>query len=84
MHLIYSVPSAIIFGVYIVAFLTMFLVGMQSGNAENRSLIALIILVLILAVVFFLIIDLDRSQQGLLRVSQQALIDLQGQLPSMP
>jgi hypothetical protein len=78
------VPSAIIVGVYIVAFFTMFLVGMQSGNAENRNIIALVILVLILAVVFFLIIDLDRSQQGLLRVSQQALFDLQSQLPTLP
>jgi positive regulator of sigma E activity len=78
------VPSAIIFGVYIVAFFTMFLVGMQSSIAEYRNIIALVILVLILAVVFFLIIDLDRSQQGLLRVSQQALFDLQSQLPTLP
>jgi uncharacterized membrane protein YsdA (DUF1294 family) len=58
----------------------MFLVGMQSGYAENRDHIALVVLVLILSVVFFLIVDLDRSQEGLMRVPQQALFDLQRQL----
>jgi hypothetical protein len=53
----------------------MFLVGMGSAYRENRNHIALI-----LSVVFLLIVDLDRSQDGLLRVPQQALLDLQSQL----
>jgi positive regulator of sigma E activity len=65
---------------YLVALLTLFLAGMQSGYAENRNLIAQIILVLVLSMVFLLIIDLDRSSQGLLQVPQQALINLQRQL----
>lgn len=74
------VPPTVLLGMYIVALFTMFLVGMHSGYAENRNLIALVILVLILSVVFYLIVDLDRSRQGFLQVSQQALIDLQRQL----
>jgi hypothetical protein len=74
------VPTTVLMGLYIVAFGTMFLVGMQSGYADNRNFIALVVLVLILSVVFFLIIDLDRSQEGLMRVPQQAMLDLQRQL----
>ena len=62
----------------------MFLVGMQSGYAEKRNYIALVVMVMILSVVFFLIIDLDRSQEGLMRVPQQALFDLQRKLNAAP
>lgn len=78
------VPPVIVFGLYLVAFMTLFMVGMQSAYAKNRSLIGMVFLVLILSIVFYLIIDLDRAQQGLLTVSQQALIDLQRLLPTLP
>jgi hypothetical protein len=52
----------------------------QTGYGEKRNYLALIVLVLILAVVFLLIVDLDRAQEGLLRVSQLPLYDLQRQL----
>jgi hypothetical protein len=55
-------------------------VGVQTGYGEKRNYLALIVLVLILAVVFLLIVDLDRAQEGLLRVSQLPLYDLQRQL----
>jgi len=74
------VPPTVLLVLYIVAFFTIFLVGMNSGYLENRNLIALVILVLILSVVLFIIVDLDRSQQGFLKVSQQAIIDLQREL----
>jgi hypothetical protein len=74
------VPATILLGLYIVAIFTMILVGMQSGYAEKRNLIALAALVLILSVVFLLIVDLDRSQEGLMRVPQQALYDVQSQM----
>jgi hypothetical protein len=74
------VPATVLLGMFIVALFTMFLVGMQSGYAEKRNFLALVVLVLILSVVFFLIVDLDRSQEGLMRVPQQALYDLQRQL----
>jgi len=74
------VPPAVLLGLYSVALFTMFLVGMQSGYAENRNLIALVVLILILSVVFLLIVDLDRAREGLLQVPQQALFDLQRQL----
>jgi hypothetical protein len=41
-------------------------------------------LALVLSAVLYLIVDLDRSQEGLLQVSRQALVDLQRSLPSYP
>ena len=61
-----------------------FLVGVQSGDGEKRNYLAHIVLVLILSVVFLLIVDLDRSQEGMLQVNQQAMIDLQRQLNAAP
>ena len=74
------VPATILLGLYIVAIFSMILVGIQSGYAEKRNFIALMVLVLILSVVFLLIVDLDRSQEGLMRVPQQALYDIQRQI----
>lgn len=74
------IPPTILLGVYLVALFTTFLVGVQTGYGEKRNYLALVVLVLILAVVFLLIVDLDRAQEGLLRVSQLPLYDLQRQL----
>jgi hypothetical protein len=78
------VPPLILLVMYVIAVLALFVVGMQVGYTENRSLVAPIVLVVVLAAVLFLIVDLDRSQEGLLRVPRQALIDLQTQLPTLP
>jgi hypothetical protein len=78
------VPPTILLGLYIVALFTMLLVGVQSGYGEKRNYVALVVLVLILSVVFLLIVDLDRAQDGLLRISQLPLYDLQRQLNASP
>jgi hypothetical protein len=74
------VPPSIVLGLYVVALFTFFLVGVQSGDGEKRNYLAHIVLALILAVVFMLIVDLDREQEGLLQVTQQPMIDLLRQL----
>jgi hypothetical protein len=78
------VPPAVLLGLYVVALFATFLVGVQSGDGEKRNYLAQIVLVLILSVVFLLIVDLDRAQEGLLRVSQLPLFDLQRQLNATP
>jgi hypothetical protein len=78
------IPPMILLGMYIIALAAMFLVGLQSGYADSRNLVALFTLVLVLSAVLYLIVDLDRSQEGLLRVSYQALVDLQSSLPTYP
>ena len=78
------VPPSVLLGLYTVALFATFLVGVQSGDGEKRNYLAHIVLVLILSVVFLLIVDLDRSQEGMLQVNQQAMIDLQRQLNAAP
>ena len=64
--------------------LTMLLIGIHTSYRGRANVVALVTIVLMLAMVFVLIVDLDRSQQGMLRASQQALIDLQRQLSVQP
>jgi hypothetical protein len=51
--------------------------GYHAGLAGSGRSLALLALVLAFSAVVTLIVDLDRPQEGLLRVSQQAMIDLQ-------
>ena len=71
------IPIVIWIGVYGLAMLGMASVGYQSALWATRRSPAMIALVLTFSVVLLLIADLDRGQEGLLRVSQQSLIDLQ-------
>jgi hypothetical protein len=78
------IPPMVLLAMYLIALAAMFLVGAQTGYTDKRNLIALFTFVLVLSVVLYLIVDLDRSQQGLLQVSHQPLIDLQSSLPTYP
>jgi hypothetical protein len=70
------IPDSIWFVLYIVTILTMAAVGYQFGLTGERSWVVTIFLVLAFAAVILLIADLDRPQFGLVRVSQQAMIDV--------
>ena len=59
------------------AMCSMAAVGYQSGLSGTIRSPAMLGLVLTFSVVLFLIADLDRNQEGLLRVSQQSLINVQ-------
>jgi hypothetical protein len=80
----FRLPLPILFGLLGVSFLTMVLVGITDSYHEHRNRIALIVLVVILSLAFLLIIELDRSNTNLIRVSQQPLIDLQQKLLLSP
>ena len=81
--LVSRIPWAIVLGLFLMAMLALLMVGLHAGYGEKRNLVALLAFVLTLSVVFLLITDLGRGQSGLLRVSNQALIDLQRQF-SLP
>jgi len=70
------IPFTIYIGMYLVAMLGLFLLGFQSGFYGKRNLIVTLVLILIFSSVMLLIIDLDRSWGGFLRVNQQPMIDL--------
>ncbi len=80
----FRVPLIIVLGLYTVAVMTMILIGVYDSYREKHNLIALIMVVLIVSVVFLVIIDLDRSNVGLLQTPQKALILLQQRLTLMP
>lgn len=68
---------SMLYGVVFIAFL---LIGVASSADGNRNYLTLILFTLGFAVVLALIIDLNRPQQGLLRIGQQAMHDLQRQI----
>lgn len=84
MSLTVRVPITLILGVYLIAILTMMLIGLYGSYTGKRNLLALIGMVLLFSLAFLLIVDLDRSQQGLFQIPQKALLDLQNQIRVSP
>jgi hypothetical protein len=76
----FRVPLPILLGLLGVSVLTMVLMGITDSYNERRNRIALIVLVVMLSLTFLLIIGMDRSNTGLIQVSQRPLIDLQQSL----
>jgi len=71
------IPRSIWIALLAISALTMITMGVQGGLAENRRLIAVVPLILAFAVLTALVVDLDRPQRGLIKVSQQEMIDLE-------
>lgn len=71
------VPSTIWFVLFALALLSMAAIGYQSGLSATRRSPAMVGVVLAFAGVIFLIADLDRGQEGSLKVGQQSLLELQ-------
>jgi hypothetical protein len=71
------VPQTIMFLLLAGSALSLAMVGYTAGLKGRRSLLSATVLILVLGVVTTLVVDLDRPQEGLLTVSQQALIDVQ-------
>jgi hypothetical protein len=73
-------PPTIWLALYSMAVLAMAMAGYRAGLAGRRSIVATLALGLAFSAVIVVIADLDRPQEGLLKVSQQALLDLQARL----
>ena len=71
------IPFTIWLALFSLALLGMFSVGYQAGFSESRRSPVTTMLVLAFTGVLFLIVDLDRAQEGLLQVSQRSMTDLQ-------
>jgi hypothetical protein len=56
--------------------LSLAMTGYGAGIGGQRSVLSSVVLVIALGAVLMLVIDLDRPQEGLIRVSQQPLIDV--------
>jgi hypothetical protein len=71
------IPVVIWVGVYGMALLGMGAVGYLSGLSATRRSPVMLALILSFSIVLILIADLDRGQEGLLRIGQQAMVDVQ-------
>jgi hypothetical protein len=71
------IPGAIWVGLFAVAALSLATMGYHAGMVGTRRSLAIVAVAFTFSVVIELIADLDRPQEGVLRVSQQALTDLQ-------
>ena len=71
------IPGAIWIGLFAVAALSLAAMGYHSGMVGTRRSLTVLVVAITFSVVIELIADLDRPQEGVLKVSQQALLDLQ-------
>lgn len=76
------VPSVIWVVLYAVAALAMAELGYQTGLAGRRRPLSIPALALAFAAVMLLIADLDRPQEGMVRVSQQVMVELRQSMGS--
>ena len=76
----YRIPKVIWCVLILLTFLSMAAVGYQFGIIGRCSVAEIVILALSFSLVVVLIADLDRGAQGLLKVNQQPMIDLQSRL----
>ena len=71
------IPGAIWLGLFAVACLSFATMGYHAGLSGTRRSLAILAVAVTFSVVIELIADLDRPLEGVLRVSQQALLDVQ-------
>ena len=71
------IPGAIWVGLFAVAAFSLAAMGYHAGLVGMGRSLAVLAVALTFSVVIELIADLDRPQQGVLRVSQRVLLDLQ-------
>jgi hypothetical protein len=77
-------PQSLWVGMYLLAGLSMVMVGLHNSYAGHRQFFALLALTIAFAAVIMLIADLDRPTGGVLQVSQGALEELLPFMESYP
>jgi hypothetical protein len=76
------VPPVLWGTLYLLAALTMLGVGYHAGLTSSIRSLAFLVLVLTFSAVMVLVADLDRPHEGMIRVSQRAMIDLRNTMGS--
>jgi hypothetical protein len=74
------IPELVWIVLYFMAIVSMTALGYQEGLSGSRRSLAVLALAFTFSAVMLLIADLDRPQEGLLRVSQRAMLDLRESL----
>ena len=76
----YRIPGAVLIVLFIISFISMFVLGYQFGISGRGSFRLIILLSIIFAFVMFLILALDQPEKGLATINQKPMLSLQQQL----
>lgn len=76
------VPEIVLFLMFATIVMTTATLGYASGIAGHRVTLAAFVLVVLIALVVFLIVDLDRPRRGIIQVSHESLLKLQQTIPT--
>lgn len=74
------VPEAVLWLLFVVAMLSGALGGFAFGAARHRNLLVTIAFAMLVTMVIFTILDLDRPRRGVIQVDQSPMLDLQASL----
>jgi len=80
MALQYRIPIAIYWVLFLVSFLSMFILGYQFGVTGKKNFWINFVLSVIFALVMLLILALDRPEVSLVKVGQNSMVNLQQEL----
>jgi ABC-type multidrug transport system fused ATPase/permease subunit len=78
------VPEIVLFLMFATIVMTTATLGYASGIAGHRVTLAAFVLVVLIALVVFLVIDLDRPRRGIIQVSQESMLSLQQTIGTAP
>jgi hypothetical protein len=78
------IPPTIWLALLVVAAMGLGSMGYQAGLSGSSRSLAVVAVALAFSIVVWLIADLDRTREGMLRISQQAMIDLQRSIAAPP
>jgi len=78
------VPEAVLLLLYVTFLLAGAIVGFSAGVSDHRPSFATYLMVLLMVVLVFIILDLDRPRRGFVEVSQKSLVDLQAFVNKAP
>jgi hypothetical protein len=78
------IPGTIWLALYAIGMLAMSAMGYHAGLSVNRRSMAAILVAVTFSAVLWLIANLDRSQEGTLTVSQQAMTELRASMEDPP
>lgn len=73
----HHVPEIVLFLMFATVVITTATLGFASGIAGHRVTLAAFVLIVLIALVVYLIIDLDRPRRGSIQVSQGSMLTLQ-------
>lgn len=79
-----QVPEIVLFLMIATIVLTTATLGYASGIAGHRVTLAAFVLLILIALVVYLIIDLDRPRRGVIQVSHDSMLSLQQTIGTLP